>query len=675
MDKQRKKRIKRYLAWGCLAALVVVLAAMPLMAAGSSEDDGPIATIKSGTVESGSITSVLNGGGTLTEEDAVTVTIPSGVKLVEFLVENGDPVSEGDPLASVDRISVMTAIAEVQDTLDYLAEEIEAADDEEGAAKIKAQTAGKVKLVYAKDGDNVQDVILQHGALAVLSLDGRMAVDVETDARLTVGDSVTVIVDEDEVTGHVESALGNTLIITVADDDYEVGETARVKTTDGDYLGYGSLYIHNPWNATAYYGTVSTVEVEENDTVSAGEVLLTLENTSHSTQYELLVQQRQEYEDVMAELFRMYQNEAITAPCDGIVSGVEKDSTYLLASENTCWTVTLLSNITDTEQPEDPEIPAEPEIPGGEGEEPGIDTPAATFTGCIAYVTAAEDGTLTFLTNDMEVTISNPNDLTKEQKDTSAMTTIYPYTGNPYLYVIVDGTLQLTATPAAAGDLVLIVDDNTLISLGSTVSDTPGGSQNPGNGSMSGSFGMNGGFSGGGSGGVTIEPTFEPYDLTEYAVLTVTPQNAMTLDITIDELDIGKLAIGQAADITVTALSDDSFSGSVTGIGSAENSGGNSKFTVTITLERGGQMLSGMSACASMALSTVENALIIPAAALNDNGSEVYVYTSYDAKTESFGNPVTVTTGVSDGENVEILSGLEEGDTYYYAYFDAQETN
>ena len=41
--------------------------------------------------------------------------------------------------------------------------------------------------------------------------------------------------------------------------------------------------------------------------------------------------------------------------------------------------------------------------------------------------------------------------------------------------------------------------------------------------------------------------------------------------------------------------------------------------------------------------------------------SGVYVYTSYDEETETFGGLLEVTTGLSDGENVEILSGLSEG--------------
>ena len=36
-------------------------------------------------------------------------------------------------------------------------------------------------------------------------------------------------------------------------------------------------------------------------------------------------------------------------------------------------------------------------------------------------------------------------------------------------------------------------------------------------------------------------------------------------------------------------------------------------------------------------------------------------------------NPVTVKVGCSDGETVEVLEGLANGLTYYYAYYDTLE--
>lgn len=691
MDKTRKKRIKRYIAWGCAAALVVVLAVMPLLAAENAEDSGPVSTIKSGTVSTGSIATTLCGGGTLTESDAIDITIPAGVKLTEFLVQNGDAVKEGDALAAVDKISVMTAIAKIQETLDYLAEEIESAEDDTAAASVKSQTAGKVKEIYAEAGDSVQDVMLEYGALAVLSLDGRMALDLESNADLKVGDSVLVAVGEnDEVTGHVESTLGNTLIITVSDNGYEVDAPAAVSTIDGEYLGYSKLYIYNPWKATAYYGTVSAVNVAENQSVSSGTTLFTLSDTDHSTAYELLIGQRQEYEKVMAELFKMYQSGTVTAPCDGIVSGVEEDSPYLLANEDGSWSITLLSNtsggyeialLADEEDgsptegepvpTESEPTPTESEPVPAESEPTPTESEPVTYTGVIAYAVAAEDGSISFLTSNTTVTISDTNQVTREQMDTAKMTTPYTsYRGNGYLYVILDGEAQLTASKVSGGSIVLIVNDEMLISLGSTASGSTG-EDKPGSGEMSG--GMSGALSGMGGfgGGSSTTVTFEPYDLTEYTILSVTPDDAMSLDITVDELDIGKVAKGQETQITVSAL-DTGTVGTITAIGSAENNGGNSKFTVTITMDRGENMLAGMSASASMTLGIVENVLTVPVAALNDDGSDVFVYTGYDRSKDTLKDPVTVTVGVSDGEYVQILSGLEAGDTYYYAYYEAQ---
>ena len=56
-----------------------------------------------------------------------------------------------------------------------------------------------------------------------------------------------------------------------------------------------------------------------------------------------------------------------------------------------------------------------------------------------------------------------------------------------------------------------------------------------------------------------------------------------------------------------------------------------------------------------------------------EQGNQTIVYTAYDEETQTLLNPVTVKTGCSDGENVQILEGLENGQTYYYAYYDTLE--
>ena len=158
----------------------------------------------------------------------------------------------------------------------------------------------------------------------------------------------------------------------------------------------------------------------------------------------------------------------------------------------------------------------------------------------------------------------------------------------------------------------------------------------------------------------------------ETMILAVIPQDTMALTITLDERDIGKVSLRQTAQVQVDALKDRTFEATVTAIGThGTNNGGSSKFTVELTLPRGENMLAGMRTSAGISLDITENVLTIPVAALCEQGSKTLVYTGYDPETGELTNPVEVTTGVSDGINVEILAGLEAGDPVCYFYYEA----
>lgn len=350
MDKAKKKQTKKAITWALLAALVAGLAAMPLLAKEKAEADGPVASILSGTVETGSITTVLHGGGTLSSEDVEDIPLPSGVKITEFLVKNGDFVAEGTPLAAVDSVSVMTAITEVTDTMEYLQEKIRNSTEEKVSSTVSATAGGRVKQVFAKQGDNVQEVMLEHGALAVLSLDGLMAVKLEKRMELPTGSSVTVTFEDDtEVEGRVESNLDGTIVVTVEDESYPIGQKVFVTNDDGKRVGSGELYVHNAWSATAFSGTVQTVWAKEESKVASGASLFTLTDTDFKAQLEYMSSLHREYEELLQDLFRMYNSGTIDAPCDGRISGVDEDGVHLLAAEEEDYALALLDNREETD--------------------------------------------------------------------------------------------------------------------------------------------------------------------------------------------------------------------------------------------------------------------------------------------------------------------------------------
>lgn len=727
MEKHEKKRARKYISWVCIVALVVFLAVMPMLASSHEASDSPEASILSGTAQRGQIDNVLIGGGALTEEDAVEITIPAGVKLTQYLVDNGDTVKEGDPVASVDRVTVMSAITGVQETLEYLAEEMEAAGEEEDTDEVIAQPSGVVKVIYAQEGDSVQDVLLQHGALAVLSLDGLMAVEMETDSALSAGDQVTVtMTDGTAQTGKVESNLEGIMVVTIPDDGFAVGQSVQVTTEKGGGIGSGALYIHRQWNATAYSGTIADIKVSEGDEVDAGDTLMKLEDTGHSAAYQKLSDQHREYEELMLELFVLYQTEQVNASADGVISGVDEESAYLLSEKGTEWTLTFLTN-----------------SPNGDDE--------TTYSNFVGQVTDVGIDGLIIKMSKQNLQITDYTDLTGVPTDPSTMTEEVVYCVQAPVYELAGGQWQqINSGTVSAGDILLFAgdangnivwivrvasgtavpgptnpEDSTQPTVPTTPSDSPettippeagdptqpadptqpSGSEDPsapsepsqssgtmpstdskmpsirdqlgamaqyGTGYPQIGSSYSGGFSQGGM--PEAEPAFELYSLEPATIAQVTAQEMMTLEIVIDELDIGKISVGQIATVTVDALSGETFTAEITRVdNTGTNEGGNSKFAVELTLERCGDMLPGMNATALISLGTTADVVSIPVAALNDNGSESFLYTSYDEENGTLGDPVTVTVGASDGENAEVISGIEEGTVFYYAYYDTLE--
>jgi multidrug efflux pump subunit AcrA (membrane-fusion protein) len=138
------------------------------------------------------------------------------------------------------------------------------------------------------------------------------------------------------------------------------------------------------------------------------------------------------------------------------------------------------------------------------------------------------------------------------------------------------------------------------------------------------------------------------------------------ISLAIDELDIASVQEGQAVSITIDALEGESFSGSVTKVTlTGSVSGSVASYPAIVTFERTESVLVGMSATATIVKEQKDNVLTVPLVAVQEYGESVYVYTTVDEQ-GVLGGETLIETGLSDGSNVEIVSGLAEGATVYY---------
>ena len=274
-------------------------------------------------VTTGSISTVVSGSGSLTDVDLEEITVPEGVEITEVKVKRNQTVAQGDILATVDMASVIGAMADLQVQLEDLDGQISNAEDDAASTYVKAGVTGRVKAIFGQKDADVADVMYEHGALALISLDGFMAVDIETDA-VAVGDSVTVrLSDEEEITGTVESVVDGKATVLVTDNGPAYEETVTVLNEEGAQLGSGNLYIHSSLRVTGFSGIISYVNVKENAKVYSSSVLFNLKDTGYSANYNSLLRQRADLEETLLELLAIQRDGAVLAQMDGSVYSVD----------------------------------------------------------------------------------------------------------------------------------------------------------------------------------------------------------------------------------------------------------------------------------------------------------------------------------------------------------------
>ncbi len=324
-SKKRKKRkiIITVVSIVLVLAIIAVVGVSILQKKVREEFASSSGEVLSYEVSTGTISTVVSGSGTLTDEDLEEILVPEGVEVTEILIKTNDAITEGDVLATVDMATVMSAMADLQAEIEALDEEISDAEDDEADNIIYAGVSGRVKVIFAEKGEDVADVMYDDGALALISLDGYMAVDVTTDV-LAEGDTVTVkLSDDKKVTGTVESVSGGVATVLVTDNGTDYDEAVTVLNDAGEQIGEGNLYIHNALRVIGYAGTVESVSVSTDDKVSGTSKMFTLEDTAYSANYNSLLRTRSEKEETLLELLSIKRNGAVVAPVSGSVYSVD----------------------------------------------------------------------------------------------------------------------------------------------------------------------------------------------------------------------------------------------------------------------------------------------------------------------------------------------------------------
>lgn len=712
--KKQKSKKKKWIIISAVTAAIVLLAVFLLPQFMRRNTQAAGALTKTATVSTGTIETTVVGSGNLESSTTTDVKIPTGVAVDSVLVEAGDTVKTGDTLATLEPASLQSAVLNTQEKLSSIDSEISSTKDDTESKYITSSVSGRVKQIYASENTSTYDVITQNGSLLVLSIDGKMKVTFTpaTAEGVSYGDSVVVTLSDGSTeTGTVSALSTSSCTVTLTDNGPSLGDTVSISSEDGTVLGSGTLEINTPIEILGGSGVVSSVDVSLNESVSSGDTLITLQEAAASAEYESLLAERVQYEELLRLLVKYSATNSIIADIDGSISAVSvsgststdssssgsssqstatgaqamKTSSLLSLEEDEINSVSLLS--TATEDSSDSimllaDTPATSVTPISGLLEIFINnpvtqnTPQTTIMPGVGYT-----GKITWTPSDPKFLSGTAYTATVTLTATSG----YHFendaqvnvSGAQVQNIVVSGesegntlTFEAVFPATEEGDQ----PENSAEVPSSSDAETPASASMPG-----GSSGGSGIYvSGSGSASSVAATSTATSDsavsdseasltTTAFTISTGTPD---TLSVNIDELDILSIEKGQAATVVLDALPDQVFEGTVTKISDAGTAqSGVTTYPVTITLADTADsgIKAGMNATATISIATSENVLLIPLDALQESAEGQFVYIAGSTSEEgSLGERRTVETGLSDGTNVEIVSGLSEGEQIVY---------
>ena len=143
------------------------------------------------------------------------------------------------------------------------------------------------------------------------------------------------------------------------------------------------------------------------------------------------------------------------------------------------------------------------------------------------------------------------------------------------------------------------------------------------------------------------------------ALMEIPTQQKMKVAVKIDEIDISKLALHQNAEITLDAVSDTLFTGSVKTIASLANRDNRTQknvFDVEIYLNEFDERLKpGMTAHCRIIIDEIEDVISVPIDAVITEEERIIIY-------DADGAPVEIKTGLANSNFIIIEEGLKAGD-------------
>ena len=607
---------------GCAGLALILAGGFFLKAKGASKEQTET-TVQSAEAKTGTISTTVEGTGSISNGAATDVVVPTGIKVKEVLVESGNTVEEGQVLATLDEASIASELLEVKENIESVEAEIEDLSSD-------AQTEGTTEYLEAKvlngeleelqEAETTLTSLLETQTITATCAGTVSSINVEADTEITKSTGTS----GNSSTG--SSSTGNSSTGNSNSENSSTGTTGVSTEISGNTGNRSAESSSSAGSYSLMFLSTATGNSNSSEETAETSVADTTEKIT-SVNLEITAPKTGEKPQNTIEEMDQYTG-TISWNCssDTFESGTSYTADIrLTAKEGHVFSAKIL-----------------PEIKGADVTFEVTENDAGQS---VLRIKAKFTKTSSKTENNNNSNNNSNNNNNSNSSDNNVNTSGSNRSGSSG-----SSSGGVTGNTSEAAESASGVTEN----ASGRSAETSSGSAEEASGSTSGDTADS-------ENAVTSQ-----YSAYETAAFSIASDDKATVSINVDELDITSVKTGQTAKITLDAIEGEEFEGTITSVSSEASSGSSSaKYPVEITFDKTDDMRIGMTASASISIDEAKDAVLIPVDALQEKGGKTFVYTKKDSDGNLSGE-VEVETGLSNGNKVEITSGLKSGDTVYY---------
>ena len=361
MPRKKRRKIVRLVI--LLLVLAVIGGILYKVLGGKQEGESEIIT---DVVQYGSITSIVDGSGLAKAKSSETITLTTAGTVLDVLVAEGDMVTAGTPLFTIDSPAAETAVQKARSNLEGYQKQLNQAEKDIAGLNLSALYPGKLlETVTLNPGDS----ITKGQKVAVLADDPRLrltqyysyAYAGELYAGQTVDVSVPALMST--IPGRIEAvhmvsritAEGSKLFSAEIILENEGALTAEMAASATVNVGGETVYPYEPGKLEYYRtgdlnstvsGTVISSGLVDYLQVSAGQVLVVIDGEESESELFTIQQNLETAREELETAEKNLANCKAVAPIDGMVIGLTVQPGAEIAANTTIVTISDTSTIT-----------------------------------------------------------------------------------------------------------------------------------------------------------------------------------------------------------------------------------------------------------------------------------------------------------------------------------------